>query len=170
MRGDYRYWTRPLLYCLGSPPHSWGLQDRHRPHLLLDGITPTCVGTTNSRWTSRLSRRDHPHMRGDYPIASEAVPCVPGSPPHAWGLHGQGHRPRVHAGITPTCVGTTRTSGRPGPCGRDHPHMRGDYGFLALCVLAAPGSPPHAWGLHRRGDRCGGQDGITPTCVGTTSS
>jgi len=51
---------------------------------------------------------------------------------------------------------------------REHPHMRGEDGRMSVEHMALVGTPPHAWGRHRRARRPSGKPGNTPTCVGKT--
>ncbi len=50
-----------------------------------------------------------------------------------------------------------------------HPHLRGEYGFVALAHEWDDGSPPPAWGIHCRLVYVRFSVRFTPTCVGNTT-
>ena len=125
MRGEYPlYLLKPFL-LEGSPPHARGIRVNLCKIQCRAGITPACAGNTCSRNHRadfqlgspphargiRLSSqahetrdhprmrgeypvsifcgatvRDHPRMRGEYPTKSLCVLSCLGSPPHARGI------------------------------------------------------------------------------------
>ena len=90
-------------------------------------ITPTCVGNTLSYIKEHEVLEDHPHLRGEYFFVRKNGGLKMGSPPLAWGIHENTLQSDNPKGITPTCVGNTK-SGQPGRTRRwDHPHLRGEY-------------------------------------------
>ncbi|EFC82233.1 conserved hypothetical protein [Parafrankia sp. EUN1f] len=93
-----------------------------------------------------------------------------------------------NAGKTPACAGTTCRHGRPRPCGREDPRVRGDDAF-GLPRRAGPagrpprarddpawerandptrGRPPRARGRPAHAARGELDEGKTPACAGTT--
>ena len=189
VRGDDDSWQFSGPYVYGSPPRAWG---RHRPAAPerpsnrftptcvgttrplpgIDGVserfTPTCVGTTTYAWTSSGGGTVHPHVRGDDRTTKTTTANACGSPPRAWGrLHRAGDR-RRRLRFTPTCVGTTDSSGGYLERGSVHPHVRGDDRVRQDGSLGEYGSPPRAWGRLPLIRRLRVEDRFTPTCVGTT--
>src|SRR5690606_7006421 len=92
----------------------------------------------------------HPHMRGDNNGASNGGGAATGSPPHAWGQRVPLGYDGVEVRFTPTCVGTTTGLRRCRKARPVHPHMRGDNFSFSAAFGKDGGSPPHAWGQHRR--------------------
>ena len=109
-------------------------------------------------------------MCGDYSAWSRLPACILGSPPRVWGLRSWRIASFLSLRITPTCVGTTRLLSALLLLSRDHPHVCGDYGELTTLGMRVLGSPPRVWGLLIGQCRLLAASGITPTCVGTTSS
>ena len=168
MRGEDRVVFRLVRAQDGSPPHARG---RLCPSFFSGkrlGITPACAGKTEGLCSGSGPTQDHPRMRGEDVNDGSQEGGKTGSPPHARGRLSPPRTPLVTLGITPACVGKTRT---PRNCAAnipDHPRMRGED--LARFVNGAtpPGSPPHARGrlsqpLHSRF-----RGGITPACAGKT--
>src|SRR5437879_2323367 len=125
----------------GPPPRAWGQRpdDGRRP--ARPRSTPTCVGTTSRRTSTRRSRPVHPHVRGDNPPGRAGGPAAPGPPPRAWGQPaGDAGRP-APARSTPTCVGTTESSPAPWRSSPVHPHVRGDN-LSGVEVEHEPLGPP----------------------------
>ncbi len=168
MRGDHQTPLPCRTRMVGLPPHAWGPPLEKRMLSTIVRSTPTCVGTTPLSCLTRPPRGVYPHMRGDHRSRSKPGPPSPGLPPHAWGPQLVVFLGQALHGSTPTCVGTTCSSGSTPPKTRVYPHMRGDH-FLPSAVLEwGVGLPPHAWGppgVARAGRRAAGS---TPTCVGTT--
>src|SRR5690606_20762879 len=110
----------------------------------------------------------HPHVRGDNDPATTSPSRPSGSPPRAWGQHSGACGGDSSRRFTPTCVGTTVTSGSHGLRTPVHPHVRGDNGDVRIARAANAGSPPRAWG--QLSLRVGELHALrfTPTCVGTT--
>ncbi len=130
-------------------------------------ITPTGVGTARRRPTSPPCRTDHPHGRGDGLPIDDPVRIVVGSPPRAWGRRPDRRVRGSRKRITPTGVGTARSSSGRHVSRADHPHGRGDGMPNPPRRPSVHGSPPRAWGRLRRGAGCGAVGRITPTGVGT---
>ena len=152
------------------------------------GITPTCMGNTLSKHRWRGGSQDHPHLCGEYESSKAELAAWKGSPPPAWGIliglttmqatqriapHTWGI-PRFtkccsrRAGITPTCVGNTKTPKTVEQVIEDHPHLRGEYQGKSHKHQNKQGSPPLAWGILELLKKSLEDDRITPTCVGNT--
>src|SRR5436190_1691388 len=92
-----------------------------------------------------------------------------GPPPRAWGRREHGLLVQRSPRSTPTCVGTTTTSGRKRSHNTVHPHVRGDDTTMLAYSITGFGPPPRAWGRLDFGVPERQEDRSTPTCVGTTS-
>ena len=133
-------------------------------------FTPTGVGRTPTSRGARARRPVHPHGRGEDP-QGEPKPKARQVHPHGRGEDGQD---RAHGDgvvrFTPTGVGRT-----PGVARTSHHHRFTPTGVgrtlkIRLHPRRKPGSPPRAWGGHRR---VGGHAGLvrfTPTGVGRTGT
>ena len=151
MRGEYPWCHRANAPCAGSPPHAWGIRNRGVLFVQLPRFTPTCVGNTFGRRATTRKASVHPHMRGEYSTASassivlggspphawgildhrKTVCRLVGSPPHAWGILLRGQTNAVPRRFTPTCVGNTPWRFTVCVTVAVHPHMRGEYAFVA---------------------------------------
>ena len=166
--GDDCRGSRCLRQRIGSPPRVWG-----RPSLTAVGenacrFTPTCVGTTGVMVDAKSRTPVHPHVCGDDSPAKRMVLRPVGSPPRVWGRLTLEAHVFAAGRFTPTCVGTTGSTGASLRLWSVHPHVCGDdrngYGYgLGFC-----GSPPRVWGRPVRGWRAAAASRFTPTCVGTT--
>ena len=174
----------------GSPPRAWGgLTPGGLPRVPVR-LTPTCVGRTVPVVTVRVCAPAHPHVRGEDWSRPRTTARTIGSPPRAWGGLDRRVGGLIVGGLTPTCVG--RTPARPQlrrSCAA-HPHVRGEDaggGLRPGARQAHPhvrgedipddpdereefGSPPRAWGGQLAGERLEPDEGLTPTCVGRTTS
>ena len=110
----------------GSPPRVWGKVDTCNSPSLRYWITPTCVGKRAKSTSSRLLRRDHPHVCGEKFGTLIIAVLDTGSPPRVWGkdvwqtAYGDSRR------ITPTCVGKRFSISGYNSSVRDHPHVCGE--------------------------------------------
>ena len=107
-------------------------------------------------------------MRGEYLPESSLIPACQGSPPHARGILERFFRKGSRIGITPACAGNTRSYHSCIPTRRDHPRMRGEYGYSGFLWYESQGSPPHARGILRKHNWNISLRGITPACAGNT--
>ncbi len=112
----------------------------------------------------------HPHGRGDNHISLRVGPMLTGSPPRAWGQHGQKKFSKMPIRFTPTGVGTTKGSGTAPRPKSVHPHGRGDNAISTVISSSSAGSPPRAWGQLLGVDPLGEAGRFTPTGVRTTGS
>ena len=72
-------------FALGSSPRVWG-----QAALLLDesspiGIIPTRVGTSKSKLSCIVAKKDHPHACGDKGNVRYSSTSTTGSSPRVWG-------------------------------------------------------------------------------------
>ena len=169
MRGEKFLIISHTTLGMGSPPLAWGKGAKKHTGVQLDGITPTCVGKSRTRYHSRRRCGDHPHLRGEK--AGPGVVGVPGkgSPPLAWGKGWCNLAETRSTGITPTCVGKSIICVRRCYHGWDHPHLRGEKSARQEFAATDTGSPPLAWGKGQVGRVLALGGGITPTCVGKRS-
>ena len=168
MRGEY--WKCRVLSQgrQGSPPHARGIHIRWLRWCWPIGITPACAGNTQEKQSPRSISRDHPRMRGEYLKAFLFCSTMPGSPPHARGIHVIVDGVEDQAGITPACAGNTALLAWPLLTARDHPRMRGEYEPCVLLSKYCKGSPPHARGILIHRSPKPAILGITPACAGNT--
>ena len=69
---------------MGSPPHTWRIQNLQIPVNPKDGITSTYVENTNLDDFYSSESQDHLHIRGEYLLMTSMVLMMLGSPPHTW--------------------------------------------------------------------------------------
>ena len=68
MRGEYRNTIQTKFSTSGSPPHARGILHVIADNLHYGGITPACAGNTLFCNSIPSGSRDHPRMRGEYPL------------------------------------------------------------------------------------------------------
>ena len=134
----------------------------------MNGITPTCVGNTTPKKSTKKTLEDHPHLRGEYTREIGRFLWDGGSPPLAWGIRRPILARKYVYRITPTCVGNTKRAKKGAKKLQDHPHLRGEYISLKPSKISSKGSPPLAWGIRPAFYSLQLPIGITPTCVGNT--
>ena len=132
----------------GSSPHARGLPLLEQVHADDSGIIPACAGFT-------ARPRHHP-------------PPGPGSSPHARGLRVGGQGVGAPARIIPACAGFTWWWALVGVPSRDHPRMRGVYGWGTGAAACGGGSSPHARGLRYPPQLPRPERRIIPACAGFT--
>ena len=181
--------ARAKVMVFGPSPRAWGLL-QYQAAVVQERSIPTCVGTTTSPCRAASVMTVHPHVRGDYDLATGTPSAGDGPSPRAWGLlEVVNDLARLLRSI-PTCVGTTAriilekiaqdrsiptcvgTTGWQRPCSRQssvHPHVRGDYPHSHHYMAGGPGPSPRAWGLLGKEVRRELDQRSIPTCVGTTS-
>ena len=133
-------------------------------------ITPTYMGNTRLCRYIRPNGEDHPHIHGEYLNELAGYMNKLGSPPHTWGILGNGHGWANGGGITPTYMGNTRHSQPKSRGVEDHPHIHGEYHMVRLEKLSQLGSPPHTWGILRVDLVLDVVQRITPTYMGNTAT
>ena len=117
-----------------------------------------------------LACRDHPRLRGEYPLTIRYDNGVEGSPPLARGIQQQIAAFLASCRITPACAGNTNHPPRMELACRDHPRLRGEYFDVQRCGNVNIGSPPLARGIQLFIDPLRKLYRITPACAGNTSS
>jgi len=139
----------PGFIC-GSPPHAWGRRKRKcARNTLIRGSPPHAWGRLEKSLIKQISGAVHPHTRGEDEVLPS--PVRPVRPVHP---HTRGEDLALKAAIveldrfTPTRVGKTTD--------------------IMLPKLQRYGSPPHAWGRHRRMTPRRHRWRFTPTRVGKT--
>ena len=148
MRGVYTTPNKKPSREYGSSPHARGLQEA--PGVPKPGrrIIPACAGFTKWARAGRSPNRDHPRMRGVYPVLTCGYCIKGGSSPHARGLL-HDHQALLDEG-------------------GDHPRMRGVYRLLRSSSRQWTGSSPHARGLHDHRPVHRVRLRIIPACAGFT--
>ncbi len=166
-RGDGGETDRLNDHRHGSPPRAWGRPRVPKCAATRLRITPTGVGTAHGAGTPNRSRPDHPHGRGDGSNHPTSTRVMAGSPPRAWGRPDRRFSDHHDWRITPTGVGTARSSPDPRSLTTDHPHGRGDGDIKMEKSGRIIGSPPRAWGRRHEASGDARVVRITPTGVGT---
>src|SRR5699024_6939365 len=130
---------------MGSPPHTWRIQ--YQP-VRLSGrlrITSTYVENTASLYQIQSPKRDHLHIRGEYPRRACPIGKSPGSPPHTWRIQGKMLFSFCLIRITSTYVENTFLFCLFVNVNKDHLHIRGEYSSKPQYSFFKSGSPPHTW-------------------------
>ena len=144
-RGEYCNAIFKSITLLGSPPHTWRIQQWE---FLKDGkgrITSTHVENTSLNCVAWVRTKDHLHTRGEYSMFAKNDKIIGQSPPHTWRIL-IGLVFKVDAvGITSTHVENTVTFRHHRRWGQDHLHTRGEYLRVGWCHKRLSGSPPHTW-------------------------
>ncbi len=133
----------------GAPPRAWGGPASTRRATAPGRSTPTCVGRTTRGSMAAWSASEHPHVRGEEASPVKSTSAAGGAPPRAWGGLSQSARLPHLSRSTPTCVGRTGRAGRCPPAPTEHPHVRGEDGYLLYPGRVHTGAPPRAWGGRR---------------------
>ena len=92
----------------------------------MEGIIPTRVGTSVSKWWDKFLGEDHPHACGDKVNLSPFGVSARGSSPRVWGQATHFSVSGVSLGIIPTRVGTRISKPAMIHTLKDHPHACGD--------------------------------------------
>ena len=95
----------------GSSPHTRGALKPKPLFCLQPGIIPAYAGSTVV--INKLIRYigDHPRIRGEHPIQTDASTGIAGSSPHTRGAPRGDVRGRFEVGIIPAYAGSTRWTG-----------------------------------------------------------
>ena len=105
------------------------------------------MGNTAVFLCNEKCNEDHPHIHGEYLSLPSSIPPISGSPPHTWGIRGNGAYTLDLGRITPTYMGNTPTLLSNGTHPGDHPHIHGEYELTCCLQTWISGSPPHTWGI-----------------------
>ena len=129
-RGEDRRRAEGELLQEETPPRAWGR--REEADNLEEELrnTPTGVGKTISRATTRGARQKHPHGRGEDTMTNEGMIMLTETPPRAWGRPMCQPELPPRFGNTPTGVGKTAGANQ-----KDGTTLE---------------TPPRAWGRPRR--------------------
>ena len=127
------------------------------------------MGNTRPGCRKRNSRKDHPHIHGEYAHCHGLAILRKGSPPHTWGIQYWRAKLIDLIRITPTYMGNTHSAFSTEIIQEDHPHIHGEYGWDCSGFVAYVGSPPHTWGIQRQSRYRRFRQRITPTYMGNTS-
>ena len=92
---------------LGSPPHTWRIQNGKAIYNDQDGITSTYVENTAGKPTESKATKDHLHIRGEYQFFYLKNIQLIGSPPHTWRIPFKVTSFSLILGITSTYVENT---------------------------------------------------------------
>ena len=133
------------------------------------GLIPTHAGKTTPRRATRITRRAHPHSRGENRHhASHAITRTGSSPLTRGKLYTCSH-PRQCTRLIPTHAGKTgrSVSDRMGTAA--HPHSRGENEATVSTIDFKPGSSPLTRGKRRRSRLSGTASWLIPTHAGKTS-
>ena len=87
LRGEYIIECVYDLDVTGSPPLARGIPQHPLFPVSVPGITPACAGNTRRYLNDIEALRDHPRLRGEYPVSSRLEYGFQGSPPLARGIH-----------------------------------------------------------------------------------
>ena len=74
---------------------------------MLAGIIPAYAGSTPCPANKSSAARDHPRIRGEHVMDTEAAMRFLGSSPHTRGAPGDVSAPCFHLGIIPAYAGST---------------------------------------------------------------
>ncbi len=145
VRGEHRYSSNSRISAAGSPPRAWRALVSWCARHAIPRITSTCVESTARRRSSRGSRTDHLHVRGEHQYSPATAVRAIGSPPRAWRAHLALTPHPCHLRITSTCVESTSSAHSTHCPPADHLHVRGEHTAYANHHCRSVGSPPRAW-------------------------
>ena len=109
VRGENQSLCEISCQLCGSPPRAWGKHENFLSVRLRVGLTPTCVGKTDDMLRNKSIHQAHPHVRGENSTDFFHLVSDHGSPPRAWGKRRCTGEKNYCGGLTPTCVGKTKT-------------------------------------------------------------
>ena len=150
VRGEYASRRASHGRRCGSPPRAWGIPPLPPELRQVFRFTPTCVGNTSHCLQATPLWPVHPHVRGEYVGIADRLRRIAGSPPRAWGILFPSNSGMAVVRFTPTCVGNTEAGKLHRVGFAVHPHVRGEYTQRQALAAMADGSPPRAWGIHKR--------------------
>src|SRR5699024_9331740 len=113
---------------MGSPPHTWRILIAFSVVPADLRITSTYVENTASLYQIQSPKRDHLHIRGEYPRRACPIGKSPGSPPHTWRIRIKVPAEEYERRITSTYVENTSPNCNTAFSSQDHLHIRGKYG------------------------------------------
>ena len=92
----------------GSPPRARGKGFPHGVRGYKMGITPACAGKREAVCGRRKSKKDHPRVRGEKRLSTNAESRNGGSPPRARGKDPESAPADWIQRITPACAGKSQ--------------------------------------------------------------
>ena len=130
----------------GSSPHTRGALVGHELGARDRGIIPAYAGSTARQGRGRVTRRDHPRIRGEHQRKMADSMVSAGSSPHTRGAQ-QSHSQQLRfSGIIPAYAGSTLTTVGDNTRFGDHPRIRGEHIIKRLTLRGDEGSSPHTRG------------------------
>ena len=170
IRGEHRVRLQSLRRHGGSSPHTRGAL---RVHLVRDGddrIIPAYAGSTSPYFLLIFSQADHPRIRGEHTYGAKKIALRRGSSPHTRGARRRRHSLGEPERIIPAYAGSTCGPGRRGPCGADHPRIRGEHDIPFQIHPNQHGSSPHTRGALLAPSGRGRLRRIIPAYAGSTDA
>ena len=146
VRGEKLSAVHGITPKLGSPPRARGKGRPLADRTLHQRITPACAGKRSCHPPCGCGCRDHPRVRGEKLGLGIQIDAWEGSPPRARGKVAVSSPRADSRRITPACAGKSKYCRHQLPVVKDHPRVRGEKRWRALCLCATPGSPPRARG------------------------
>ena len=153
----------------GSSPHTRGAPHWVGTLAFPKRIIPAYAGSTGP-WTLRLSRPDHPRIRGEHAIHRRRAVCRDGSSPHTRGAPPHPPRRSRRARIIPAYAGSTSCRRRARRRTADHPRIRGEHPPASIRYPEGRGSSPHTRGAPSVFLSLKVCIGIIPAYAGSTQS
>ena len=127
IRGEHHAKAFEAWNVQGSSPHTRGAPRQSIRGVERAGIIPAYAGSTISRRPCGPEDWDHPRIRGEHQLTTQATQAATGSSPHT-----RGARSRLPSGlwcvrIIPAYAGSTSAAGRRARPRADHPRIRGEH-------------------------------------------
>ena len=145
--GEYIGLKNTGLRLKESPPCVWGVRNRPAKIVGKAGITPMCMGSTETSGGLPGDAGNHPHVYGEYRAGMPLLVPYSESPPCVWGVLSFCALATVCFGITPMCMGSTRSPRSELLASQNHPHVYGEYRITAKFIRRKTESPPCVWGV-----------------------
>ena len=111
---------------------------------------------------------NHPHVYGEYLHTVLLREMLVESPPCVWGVPEGLKSQYEKAGITPMCMGSTKTEIDNVLDTQNHPHVYGEYKSTFAVKRPTKESPPCVWGVPFCLSGFLSIQRITPMCMGST--
>ena len=147
IRGEYYWRGREKKSCLGSPPHTRGIQMVVKAYSFTSRFTPAYAGNTCHFKTAIAEAWVHPRIRGEYRQSITPAHSSSGSPPHTRGIHYIRWQITRSQRFTPAYAGNTYGGLIPSTPAKVHPRIRGEYHPSTVKNRSKLGSPPHTRGI-----------------------
>ncbi len=125
--GEYYNSQRNDFHPHGSSPRVWGILCLNALPDCSLWFIPTCVGNTTTVKETTFTLMVHPHVCGEYSLASSSSFIAVGSSPRVWGILMVLKMRKAIFWFIPTCVGNTIFSSLTLSILMVHPHVCGEY-------------------------------------------